>query len=149
MAGLQIQGHVLLPCEAVFERLEHLGYPADFRSDLIDAAQIGAGIEVATGAVASIKASIKRGVPQIAATRAAGSTGEVPIIQSHVVCLDRRMGAILRTPASYAHHFDEINPMRQESAVSANAPGIAPARPTARAGASKSSACNAPARCGR
>lgn len=79
MAGLQIQIHVFLPCEAIFERLEHLGHPADFRPALIDAAQIGAGIEVATRAIASIKTSVKWGMPQIAATRAAGSTGEVPI----------------------------------------------------------------------
>lgn len=96
VAGLQIQIHVLLPCEAVFECLEHLGHPADFRPDLIDATQFGAGIEVTTGAVASIKTGVKRCVPQIAATRATGSTGEVPIIQSHAVRLDWRMDAILQ-----------------------------------------------------
>ena len=80
-ARLQIQIHVLLPCEAVFERLEHFGHTADDRPSFVDATQVGADVEMATDTVAPVEAGVERGMAHIAATGAAGGAGEDPIRQ--------------------------------------------------------------------
>ena len=60
LARLQVQVHVLLPCEPTLEHLEHLRHTADSWPVLVDAAEIGADIEMATDSIAPIEASVKR-----------------------------------------------------------------------------------------